>query len=142
MEKVGREVRPFSKIKGNKEYKEEIALLETYLDLSGEDSELSKQFKESTKKLMDTVEVKYSSFKEEEIQKFIIEDKWFATLTSKVEEEIKRLSQKITGKITLLTEYYESPLKEKELELEKLEEKVNQHLKVMGFLDVVKKNKI
>jgi type I restriction enzyme M protein len=121
------------KIKGNKEFKEEIALLETYLDLSGEDSELSKQIKESTKKLMDTVEVKYSSFKEEEIQKFIIEDKWFATLTSKVEEEIKRLSQKITGKITLLTEYYESPLKEKELELEKLEEKVNQHLKVMGF---------
>ena len=121
------------KIKGNKEFKEEIALLETYLDLSGEDSELSKQIKESTKKLMDTVEVKYSSFKEDEIQKFIIEDKWFATLTSKVEEEIKRLSQKITGKITLLSEYYESPLKEQELELEKLEEKVNQHLKVMGF---------
>jgi C4-type Zn-finger protein len=52
---------------------------------------------------------------------------------AKVEEEIKRLSQKITGKITLLSEYYESPLKEQELELEKLEEKVNQHLKVMGF---------
>ena len=121
------------KIKGNKEFKEEISLLETYLDVVGEDSELSKQIKESTKKLMDSVELKYTSFKEEELQRFIIEDKWFATLTSKVEEEIKRLSQKITGKITLLSEYYESPLKEQETELEKLETKVNQHLKVMGF---------
>ncbi len=31
------------------------------------------------------------------------------------------------------SEYYESPLIEQELELEILEEKVNQHLKVMGF---------
>ncbi len=64
----------------------------------------------------------------------VVEDKWLATLASDVQTELNRISQALTGRIKELAERYEMPLPKLTEEVEVLSDKVEAHLKKMGFV--------
>ena len=56
-----------------------------------------------------------------------------ATLESDISNEIDQISQKLSNRIKELAERYENTLPELDVEVKVLENKVDDHLKKMGF---------
>ncbi|MEP6755292.1 MAG: hypothetical protein ABJA67_07315, partial [Chthonomonadales bacterium] len=77
---------------------------------------------------------KYRSLTESEIKALIVDDKWLATINEAIQSEVDRLSQTITGRIRQLAERYATPLPKQLDDLTAAEQKVNAHLKQMGFI--------
>jgi type I restriction enzyme M protein len=121
------------KIQDDTEYKEEIAILEKYLELSEEEAGFNREIKSSTEELSKLVEQKYNELTVENIKTLVVEKKWYGYLNHSVQEEIERVGQKLTAKVSELSERYESPVAKLEEELETLESKVNSHLSAMGY---------
>ena len=63
----------------------------------------------------------------------MVDDKWFANLMAVVEEEERRMTQKLAGRVGELEERYARPLPELESEVEALSAKVECHLENMGM---------
>ena len=69
-----------------------------------------------------------------EIRKRVVDDKWLAALDTAVRSELERVSQRLTQRVKELAERYETPLPNLVAEVEALSDKVNEHLKKMGFV--------
>lgn len=76
---------------------------------------------------------RYAQLTETEIKELVIEKKWFATLTFRLDSEMQRISQTLTTSISDLAERYGQTLPAIDEEITGLEQKVKQHLAVMGF---------
>jgi len=122
------------KIKGNKSDAEEIKLLETYLKHSDKIAELNKKIKQTQKDLEQKVWDKYKTLSDDEIKTLVIDDKWISHLESAVQNEMQRISQRLTQRIKELADRYETPLPIQLDEVKALEKKVNAHLAKMGFI--------
>ena len=120
-------------IKVDPDYSEELAVLNAYLTLMDQESALNKQLKEAQNSLDAKVAAKYEALSEGEIKALVVEDKWLATLTAEVQTELDRVSQALTGRIKELAERYAIPLPQLTDEIETLSDKVDAHLKKMGF---------
>jgi type I restriction enzyme M protein len=120
-------------IQNEKEYKEEIEILEKYLELSEEEASFNKEIKAKTDELNRLVEQKYNELTLEDIKTLVVEKKWYGYLSNSVFEEIERVGQKLTSKVSELSERYESPVAKLEEDLDTLESKVNTHLEAMGY---------
>ena len=113
---------------------EEIAVLKKYLSLKEEIS-ITKQVLRTLKyELLLKLEEKYKQLTTEEIKHLVIEKKWFATLSARLDNEMQRISQNLTAGITALSERYENTLPALNDEVVRLEAKVQQHLVTMGFV--------
>lgn len=121
------------KILDKKADKDEIDVLEKYLKLKKEISEVRKVIKELKLKLLLALDKKYKELTEEEIKRLVIENKWFATLQKHLESEMQRISQQLTSKISSLAERYSQTLQEIDNDINSLEEKVAKHLQQMGY---------
>lgn len=121
------------KIKGNKVDSEEIKLLETYLKHSDKIAELNKKIKDAQKALEQKVWDKYKTLSDDEIKTLVVDDKWINHLENSVQNEMKRISQRLTQRIKELADRYETPLPLQLDEVKTLEKKVNAHLAKMGF---------
>jgi type I restriction enzyme M protein len=75
----------------------------------------------------------YPTLTREEIKTLIVDEKWFTTIETKIQDEIIQVSQILDRRLKELTERYEKPLPEINEIVSSLEEKVNQHLERMGF---------
>ncbi|MCX8520989.1 MAG: hypothetical protein ORN28_05560, partial [Rhodoferax sp.] len=64
----------------------------------------------------------------------VIHDKWLATLHTRLQAELDRVSQTLTRRIRQLAERYATPLPTLEDEVEALSAKVGEHLKKMGVV--------
>jgi type I restriction enzyme M protein len=122
------------KIKGNKADAEEVKLLETYLKHSDKIAELNKKIKEAQKTLEQKVWDKYKTLSEDEIKTLVVDDKWISHLEYAVQNEMQRISQRLTQRIKELADRYETPMPLQLDEVKALEEKVNDHLSKMGFV--------
>lgn len=120
-------------IQNDKEYKDEIAVLEKYLEQSEEEASINSEIKVKTNELNSLVAQKYNELSVDEIQTLVVEMKWYGYLSNSVSEEIERVGQKLTAKVSELSERYESPVVKLEEELDTLESKVNTHLEAMGY---------
>ena len=67
------------------------------------------------------------------MQVLLVEDKWMATIEHTITNEMQRISQRLNQRIKELAERYESTLPELLNSVNDWEEKVNTHLKNMGF---------
>jgi len=76
---------------------------------------------------------KYHTLSESEIKDLVVEDKWLRALATGIETELECISQRLTGRISDLTERYATPLSSLEQEVESYRLKVGSHLKRMGF---------
>jgi type I restriction enzyme M protein len=112
----------------------EAALLEQYLKLLDNQTEINKKIKEATADLDKKVIERYKTLNETEIKQLVVDDKWMASIERSVKTEMERISQRLTQRIKELAERYETPLPKQTDEVATIEAKVNAHLKRMGFV--------
>ena len=77
--------------------------------------------------------VKYADLAEDDIKRLVIEKKWFAALSARLDSEMQRIGQQLTSKVSALAERYAQTLPEIDAAIADLEAKVAAHLKQMGF---------
>lgn len=117
----------------NKTDADELTVLQKYLDLKGDISLNKKLIKERKYDLLTALLVKYAALSEEDIKRLVIEKKWFASLGSRLDGEMQRISQQLTSKVSALAERYAQTLPEIDAEIADLEANVTAHLKQMGY---------
>lgn len=119
--------------KNNTKMVSEIALLRNYLVLFDKESSLNSELKAKTQELYEKVLRKYKELSEDEIKTLVVEDKWLATLSVRIEQVLTDLTQKLSQRIKEIATRYENTLSTLEERQEELKNKVKQHLAVMGF---------
>ena len=124
-------------IKGRPDDADEQAVLATYLNLLDQESEVAKQMREAQKALDAQVRAKYAVLSEDEIKSLVVDDKWLASLTAAVQTELDRVSQALTGRVKDLADRYAAPLSTLTEEVDALSDKVDAHLRKMGFIVLI-----
>ncbi len=114
-------------------YDDERSLLERYADLLKQQSVARKNRKATQEDLDEKIDAKYQNLTEAEIKTLVVDDKWMAHLFARVQAEIDRVSQLLTGRICQLAERYDTPLPELEHRVAKIRSKVRSHLKMIGL---------
>lgn len=112
---------------------EEIAVLMQYLKLKEDISLAKKTLKTLKYDLLTALLVKYAGFTEDDVKRLVIEKKWFAALSARLDGEMQRVGQQLTSKVSALAERYAQTLPEIDAEISDLEAKVAAHLKQMGY---------
>lgn len=120
-------------IKGDKEAREEAAVLNSWLKLNKQEADLKKQLKEHEDLLDGWVYRRYPKLTEDEVKALVVDDKWLAALGAAIHGEMDRVSQALTRRVKELAERYETPLPALTQKVAELEERVNNHLERMGF---------
>lgn len=121
------------KRKKEKAPKEEIAVIENYINLSEAIISFTKLIKIQKETIEKLVIEKYAQLSENEIKDLVIHKKWIKHLERCLYEEKERMSQKLTGRILQLAERYKVTLFEIESTLSEYENKVKSHLQKMGY---------
>ena len=112
---------------------DEIAVLTQYLKLKEDISLTKKTLKTLKYNLLTALMVKYADLTEDDIKRLVIEKKWFAALSARLDSEMQRIGQQLTSKVSALAERYEQTLPEIDAAIADLEAKVAAHLTQMGF---------
>jgi type I restriction enzyme M protein len=120
-------------INADKEAKDEAAVLNQWLKLNDEESDLKKRLKDAEVDLDANALAKYPKLTEAEIKVLVVGDKWLAALDTAIHDEMDRISQALTQRVKELAERYETPLPRMVSRVADLENKVNRDLKRMGF---------
>jgi len=121
------------KIIGERESKDEAAVLNDWLKLNADETDLKKRLKDAEADLDAKALAKYPKLTEAEIKTLVVDDKWLAAINAAIHGEMNRVSQALTRRVKELAERYETPLPLMIREVADLENKVNQDLKRMGF---------
>ncbi len=111
---------------------EELDVLYEYLQLMKAEKEKKDAHKQTLDNLYKSVIEKYSKLTEEEIKTLVIMDKWFASIHTAVDGEVRLLTQTLTERVKELEERYMNPLPDLEQEVEAFSTKVAAHLKNIG----------
>ena len=119
--------------KGDQDNEDEAAVLNDWLKLSDEESDLKKRLKDGEALLDAKAYAKYLKLTESEIKSLVVDDKWLAALNAAIHGEMERVSQQLTRRVKELAERYEAPLPQMVSRVAELEAKVNRHLERMGF---------
>jgi len=112
---------------------DELAVLEEWLKLNGEEAELKRGLKDAEADLDAKAYAHYPKLTEAEVKTLVVEDKWLAALETAIHGEMDRVSQSLTQRVKELSERYETPMPQLTARVDELEAKVNQHLEKMGF---------
>ena len=106
----------------------------SYIDMLETQSVLKSEIKKLDEELDALVLAKYPDLTEPEVKSMVLDDKWLPAIEVTVKTEIDRISQQLTGRVKDLIVRYDTPLPMLDKEVKSLEEKVNAHLKKMGFV--------
>jgi type I restriction enzyme M protein len=117
---------------GDKEAKDEAAVLKCWLELSESEAALKRAVKEQEAGLDRLAYEKYPNLTETEIKTLVLADKWMTRLEAAVQGELDRVSQTLTGRLRELAERYATPLPQLADEVATLAAHVEGHLKRMG----------
>jgi type I restriction enzyme M protein len=120
-------------IKGDKEAKDEAAVLNDWLRLNGDEADLKKRLKDAETALDAKVYARYPKLTAAEIKELVVDDKWLTALDAAIHGEMDRVSQQLTKRVKELAERYETPLPQMVSRAAELAAKVNRHLEKMGF---------
>jgi type I restriction enzyme M protein len=113
---------------------DEFKMLGAYAALIESETLANKKIKDAQKILDAKVDAQYAKLSEADIKTLVVEDKWLATLSTDIQTELDRVSQALTARIKQLAERYATPLPLLTQEVNALSEKVDAHLKKMGFV--------
>lgn len=119
--------------KKNSENAEEWELLKQFKQLLESESENKAAIRQAEKELEAKVLKQYPLLDEEEIKRLVVEDKWMAALEKRIASEMDAISYRLTEGIKELAERYENPLPHLTEKVTHLQEKVDAHLKAMGY---------
>ena len=112
---------------------EEIEVFTSYLSLMDNLAKTKKSIKTATAELDALLYAKYPTLTPDEVKTLVVDDKWMATIENDISNEIDQISQRLSNRIKELAERYENTLPELDAKVEALEQKVDDHLKKMGF---------
>jgi type I restriction enzyme M protein len=118
-------------IKGDKDAKDETAVLQQWLKLNTDEADLKRAVREAEAALDQMAYNKYPRLTEAEIQTLVVDDKWLTNLSTAVQGELGRVSQTLTSRIRLLADRYAAPLPQIVDEVAALAARVDEHLKKM-----------
>lgn len=122
-----------TKKKDRSSTKEELDLLQEYLDAAEGIAVSNKQVKDLNEELEKAVIAQYAKLGEATIKQIVVHEKWEAALLEGLQGLQDRISQALSRRIKELAERYDDPLPELEANVSDLERKVQQHLAAMGF---------
>ncbi len=111
----------------------ELDILYDYLQLMKVEKIRKDMCKQTRDTLLISVIQKYATLTDSEIKTLVIEDKWFASMRTAVEDEVQGVIRQLTMRVTDLEERYSCPLPELDREVEAFGAKVEGHLKRMGL---------
>jgi type I restriction enzyme M protein len=118
-------------IKGDKEAKDEAKVLQQWLKLNTEETELKRAIREAEAQLDQLAYEKYPQLKEAEVKSLVVDDKWLSAIATSVRSELDRVSQSLTSRIRVLADRYATPLPKLVDDVAALSVKVDVHLKKM-----------
>lgn len=135
MDKVNKNnvAKRLKELKGDKTAKDEVKVLQEYIDLAEQVASLNTQIKAGNEELDKLAYNQYTKLSEQDIKSLVVEGKWMMAIELSVKSEMERISQRLTQRAKELIERYESPLPQINKEVAELEKKVNAHLAKMGF---------
>ena len=119
--------------KGDQDNEDEAVVLNEWLKLNDQESDLKKRFKDTEAALDTKAYAKYPKLTESEIKSLVVDDKWLAAFDAAIHGEMDRVSQQLTQRVKELAGRYETPLPQMVRRVAELEAKVNRHLEKMGF---------
>ena len=117
---------------GEPDSKEEQEVLTSCALLIDDESKVGRSVKKEREALDQQVLAHYATLTEAEIKVLVVEDKWLASIQSEVADEVQRLTQALTERVTELEERYARRLPDLEQEVETFSTKVETHLQKMG----------
>jgi type I restriction enzyme M protein len=120
--------------KRNDDNAEEYDMLETYKWLMEEEADKKDKVKKALSELEILIIKKYPKLTIEEIKTIVVEKKWIQSIEERIRMEMDNISHRLTQRIKELAERYEAPLPKLSKEVDELTEKVEKHLKDMGFV--------
>ncbi len=121
------------KIKHDKESADDAEVLQQWLDLKEEETQLKKKLEELEALVDRQAYEHYPRLKEAEIKTLVVDDKWLGALDAAVRGELDRIPQRLTHRVKELAERYEAPLPAVAKRVEDLQSLVDGHLARMGF---------
>jgi type I restriction enzyme M protein len=120
---------PYNTIsEGSAEQIAEINLLKQYIALCDALTDTNKKIKTATAELDDKLLAHYPTLTDAQIKQLVVEDKWLTTIAAALQNEMERVSQTLTQRITLLADRYATPLPALLAAAEAAEAKVQAHL--------------
>jgi type I restriction enzyme M protein len=111
---------------------EERKALKAYSVLLDQHADAKSRLKAAQDVLDGKVAAKYGHLTEAEIKAIVVDDKWLAQLAADVQNELDRVSESLTSRIRELAERYAVPLRQLVAEVDRLADRVDEHLKKMG----------
>ena len=120
-------------IKDDPDFADELNVLQDYLKLIEQESNIKKKIKEALAELDKKVIDKYEVLTEDDIKTLVVDDKWLAAIERDVKTEMGRISQRLTQRIKELACRYEIPLPQLDKEVNELTSNVENHLQKMGY---------
>ena len=120
-------------IKGDKEAKDEAAVLNEWVKLNGEEAGLKKRLKDGESELDAKAYAHYEKLTRAEIKMLVVDSKWLNALNIDIHNETKRISEELAQRVKELAERYDTPLPQMTNRFAEIEGKVERHLKNMGF---------
>ena len=121
-------------IKGDKEAKDEAAVLNDWLKLSDRGGRPQEARSRRPRPTLDAkAYAQYPKLTEAEIKTLVVDDKWLAALDAAIHGEMDRISQALTQRVKELAERYETPLPQLADQVAEWERKVNATWKGWGF---------
>jgi len=121
-------------IKTDKDYTDELKVLEQYMALVDKEAETKKTLKEQEKALENKVLARYPILSLEEIKTLVVERKWIDSLQIVIVGQVDRLAQSLTGRVQQLADRYIDTLPALSKSVDTLATTVDAHLKKMGFI--------
>ena len=121
-------------IRSEPEHEDERHVLQRCLAFVDADAKAGKAVKEAQSALNRAVLSRYAALTKAEIKALLVDGKWYTRIRAAIDDEVRRLTQQLTGRVQDLELRYSRPLPELEREVDKLSAKVEGHLKRMGVL--------
>ena len=112
---------------------EEMALLAELKRLQDQDSALKKLQSKLEKERDERVAQRRAQLTEDMIKSLMVDDKWMISLQTELNSIIDQISYRFSSRLQELVERYAQPLPEIEREVKERSEKVEEHLRQMGF---------
>jgi type I restriction enzyme M protein len=100
-------IKEFSKDKGSED---EERVLQEWLDLNAQESDLKKRCKDAASALDEKVYAKYGNLDEAAVLHLIVDVKWLGALQSKIQTEMERISHCLSGRCNELSQRYQASL--------------------------------
>lgn len=119
--------------KDNPDCKEEVEILNEWLKWGEMESAYSKTLVTKKQELYEKVLKKYAELSANEVKTLVVEDKWLAILSVRIEQLLTDLTQKLSQRVKEIAVRYEYTVPQLEAEQEELKNKVKQHLALMGY---------